>query len=68
MSDGTEGTVNRREFIGAAATASAMIIKPELVWGTEANGLGAPPGGESVDSRVMKLFRKPGASARTAKS
>jgi predicted dehydrogenase len=37
MSDGTEDKVGRREFIGAAATASAMIIKPELVWGTEAN-------------------------------
>lgn len=37
MSDETQGKVGRREFIGAAATASAMIIKPELVWGTERN-------------------------------
>jgi myo-inositol 2-dehydrogenase/D-chiro-inositol 1-dehydrogenase len=37
MSEKTDGTVGRREFIGAAAAASAMIIKPKLVWGTEAN-------------------------------
>ena len=37
MSDKKEGTVGRREFIGTAAAASAMIIKPELVWGTEKN-------------------------------
>ena len=27
----------RREFLGAATAASAMILKPGLVWGTEAN-------------------------------
>jgi predicted dehydrogenase len=37
MSDVTDNKVGRREFVGAAAAASAMIIKPELVWGTEAN-------------------------------
>jgi len=39
MSEKTDNTVGRREFIGAAAaaSASAMIIKPRLVWGTEAN-------------------------------
>lgn len=37
MSEKTDGTVGRREFIGAAAAASAMIIEPRLVWGTEAN-------------------------------
>ena len=37
MSDKKDTTVGRREFIGTAAAASAMIIKPELVWGTERN-------------------------------
>ena len=37
MSEKTDNTVGRREFIGAAAAASAMIIKPNLVWGTERN-------------------------------
>jgi len=37
MSDSTDSKVGRREFIGTAAAASAMIIKPELVWGTERN-------------------------------
>jgi predicted dehydrogenase len=37
MREKTDNTVGRREFIGAAAAASAMIIKPKLVWGTEAN-------------------------------
>jgi myo-inositol 2-dehydrogenase/D-chiro-inositol 1-dehydrogenase len=37
MSNKTDSKVGRREFIGTAAAASAMIIKPELVWGTERN-------------------------------
>jgi predicted dehydrogenase len=37
MSQKTDSKVGRREFIGTAAAASAMIIKPELVWGTEKN-------------------------------
>ena len=37
MSDVTDNKVGRREFVGAAAAASAMIIRPELVWGTERN-------------------------------
>jgi myo-inositol 2-dehydrogenase/D-chiro-inositol 1-dehydrogenase len=37
MSEKTNDGVGRREFIGAAAAASAMIIKPKLVWGSQAN-------------------------------
>jgi predicted dehydrogenase len=33
----SERQINRREFIGAAATAGFMIIKPQLVRGTTAN-------------------------------
>ncbi len=39
MSDSRESTIGRRQFLGAAATASVMIVKPELVWGTAANSV-----------------------------
>ena len=60
MSDVTDSKVGRREFIGAAATASAMIIKPELVWGTEANSavrlglLGCGGRGKGVTSSFLE--------------
>lgn len=37
MSAQSEGTVGRREFLGAAAAAGVVILEPRLVWGTEAN-------------------------------
>ncbi len=37
MTDTSNRKINRREFMGTAATASLMILKPELVRGTAAN-------------------------------
>jgi predicted dehydrogenase len=37
MSDLKNGKVGRREFLGAAAAAGVVILRPELVWGTTAN-------------------------------
>ncbi|HLY63504.1 MAG TPA: Gfo/Idh/MocA family oxidoreductase [Terriglobia bacterium] len=37
MSDKQKETIGRREFMGTAATAGLMLIKPELVRGTAAN-------------------------------
>ena len=37
MSDRQDGKVGRREFVGAAAAASAVILEPRLVFGTQAN-------------------------------
>jgi predicted homoserine dehydrogenase-like protein len=37
MTGESKQKINRREFIGAAATAGFMIIKPQLVRGTAAN-------------------------------
>jgi myo-inositol 2-dehydrogenase/D-chiro-inositol 1-dehydrogenase len=60
MSDGTVTKVGRRQFIGAAAAASAMIIKPQLVRGTEANSavrlglLGCGGRGKSVTSSFLE--------------
>jgi predicted dehydrogenase len=60
MNDKTHKTVGRREFIGAAAAASAMIIKPRLVWGTEANSavrlglLGCGGRGTSVTASFLE--------------
>ena len=37
MNETKEGRLGRREFLGIAAGASAMLVKPELVRGTAAN-------------------------------
>jgi myo-inositol 2-dehydrogenase / D-chiro-inositol 1-dehydrogenase len=37
MTDQTKQQVGRREFLGAAAAASFMILKPQMVRGTQAN-------------------------------
>jgi predicted dehydrogenase len=37
MSERQDGKVGRREFVGAAAAASALILEPRLVFGTQAN-------------------------------
>ena len=37
MSERKKGTVGRREFLGAAAGAGVMILKPERVWGATVN-------------------------------
>jgi predicted dehydrogenase len=37
MTDQTKGKLGRREFLGAATAASFMILKPQLVRGTDAN-------------------------------
>ena len=37
MSDPKKSTTSRREFIGAAAGAGVMILRPERVWGSAAN-------------------------------
>ena len=42
MSDRTKGTVGRREFLGAAAGAGVLILKPERVWGTTVNSAPMP--------------------------
>ena len=64
MSDVTDNKVGRREFVGAAAAASAMIIKPELVWGTEVNSavrlglLGCPRASRRPQAfRAARRFR-----------
>src|SRR5690348_8221666 len=37
MSDAEKGRIGRREFLGGAATAGLILMKPELVRGTAAN-------------------------------
>ncbi len=37
MNDSEKGTLGRRQFLGAAAATSILMVKPELVWGTAAN-------------------------------
>jgi predicted dehydrogenase len=60
MSDVTDNKVGRRQFLGAAAAASAMIIKPGLVRGTEANSavrlglLGCGGRGKGVTSSFLE--------------
>src|SRR2546428_14181915 len=60
MSDLMDRKTSRRQFLGAAATASVMIIKPELERGTTANsavrlgllGCGGP--GKNVASSFLQ--------------
>jgi len=60
MSDVTDDKVGRRQFLGAATAASAMIIKPELVWGTEKSSaarlglLGCGGRGKGVTSSFLE--------------
>jgi myo-inositol 2-dehydrogenase/D-chiro-inositol 1-dehydrogenase len=37
MGDCTQSTISRRRFLGAAAGAGVMLMRPERVWGTTAN-------------------------------
>ena len=37
LSDLRGSKIGRRQFLGAAATTTILIVKPELVWGTAAN-------------------------------
>src|SRR3989441_8217267 len=60
MSDLMDRKTSRRQFLGAAATASVMIIKPELVRGTTANSavrlglLGCGGRGKNVASSFLQ--------------
>lgn len=61
MGDRSDTRVGRRQFIGAAAAATGvMIIKPELVWGTAANSavrlglLGCGGRGRNVTSSFLE--------------
>jgi myo-inositol 2-dehydrogenase/D-chiro-inositol 1-dehydrogenase len=60
MSDQQKDGVGRREFLGAAAAAGIMIVKPSLVWGTAANSavrlglLGCGGRGRAVTSSFLQ--------------
>jgi predicted dehydrogenase len=60
MSDRIDGKVGRRQFLGAAAAAGVVILRPELVWGTAANSavrlglLGCGGRGRNVTSSFLE--------------